>query len=86
MISNRSTIYQYTINIQSLHVIERHSKESNTKIHKILNHTCIYTGTPVFADSVYNLFVDVKKKKEQKQMEKEMQRLHLLSGMSAESK
>ena len=36
--------------------------------------------------SLNNLYVDVKKKKEQKQMEKEMQRLHLLSGKGAESK
>ena len=32
------------------------------------------------------IFLDAKKKKEQKQMEKEMQRLHLLSGKGAESK
>jgi len=30
--------------------------------------------------------LDAKKKKEQKQMEKEMQRLHLLSGKGAETR
>ena len=33
-----------------------------------------------------NLIVDAKKKKEQKQMEKEMQRLHLLAGTGSFSK
>ena len=37
-------------------------------------------------DSGYLLVVtDAKKKREQKQMEKEMQRLHLLSGKSADT-
>ena len=35
---------------------------------------------------VFNFIVDAKKKKEQKQMEKEMQRLHLLAGKGTESK
>lgn len=33
-----------------------------------------------------NFIVDAKKKKEQKQMEKEMQRLHLLAGTGSFSK
>jgi len=52
----------------------------------IINPSVVYLFALLNFQIHVNFIADAKKKKEQKQMEKEMQRLHLLAGKSGESK